>query len=154
MIVTVEGTESKAEILAEAARFFAKELLGSRMAKNLIIDIEVLKKFDVEGCCGNEDETKRSRWFTISLKDRKIGDMIQTLAHEMVHVKQYVRNELGNKSVLVCRGDKIVLRSQWMGEVWEPKGNEDAYFDAPWEIEAYGRERGLAVRFMKYNKEF
>jgi hypothetical protein len=37
----------------------------------------------------------------------------------------------------------LKIYSKWMGQIWKPKGKEDAYFDAPWEIEAYGREVGL-----------
>jgi hypothetical protein len=37
-----------------------------------------------------------------------------------------------------------------MGVVWKPARKEDPYFDAPWEVEAYGKEVGLFQRFFKH----
>jgi hypothetical protein len=152
MIITLEGLSKqsrKADCLVEAAEFFAEALLGKRMAKSITCDIEVRKKTDFKGECVNEDDTRRSRWFTISLRDENINEMIKTLAHEMVHVKQHVRNELGKKHVVLHK-DGFVIQTEWQGQIWRPKKGEDAYYDSPWEIEAYGREVGLAYRFMKY----
>ena len=55
-----------------------------------------------------------------------------TLAHEMVHVKQYVRHEL--KEPTVWKGTNI-------------NTDKVEYWDLPWEIEAHGREIGLFVRW-------
>jgi hypothetical protein len=57
----------------------------------------------------------------------RLRDMLTTLAHEMVHVKQY---ELGQNK------------------------NEDEfdYWDKPSEIEAHGRETGLFVTWAEQNK--
>jgi hypothetical protein len=60
----------------------------------------------------------------------------------MVHVKQHAKNELATGHAVAARGG-LKIYSKWMGQIWKPKGKEDAYFDAPWEIEAYGREVGL-----------
>jgi len=68
--------------------------------------------------------------------------MIKVLGHEMVHVKQHAKNELATGHAVAARGG-LKIYSKWMGQIWKPKGKEDAYFDAPWEIEAYGREVGL-----------
>jgi hypothetical protein len=75
--------------------------------------------------------------------------MIKILGHEMVHVKQHSKNELQNGHVVAARGG-LKIYSKWMGEIWKPKGKEDAYFDAPWEIEAYGREVGLYAKWVQY----
>jgi hypothetical protein len=57
----------------------------------------------------------------------RLRDMLTTLAHEMVHVKQY---ELG----------------QYKNE------DEFDYWDKPSEIEAHGRETGLFVTWAEQNK--
>lgn len=75
--------------------------------------------------------------------------MIKTLAHEMVHVKQHVRNELGKKHVVLYRGG-FDIQTEWCGEIWTPKKGEDPFYDSPWEVEAYGKEVGLTHRFAKY----
>lgn len=154
MIITLEGLETeadKADCLTVATEFFAEALLGKRMAKSLTLDLEVRsrKKTDFKGECINEDGTRRSRWFTIVLRNESINEMIKTLAHEMVHVKQHVRNELGKKHVVLHK-DGLDIKTEWLGTIWEPKKGEDPYYDSPWEIEAYGREVGLAYRFSKY----
>jgi hypothetical protein len=154
MDIQVTCTSAKtAAAIKDAAIFLLKEVLGPRMAEGVTLDIDVVKKLDVEGECVNEDETKRSRWFTITLKDAPFNKLLETLAHELVHVKQYVRNELGIKSLVLTKGGRMKFTTKWMGEVWVPKGNEDDYFDTPWEIEAFGREQGLANRYINYRKQ-
>ena len=144
MIITIDGTGPRnANKLEEAARFFADLLLHSRTVQKLVIDLEIVKKLDVDGECISEDEHKNPRYFTIRLKAQKIEDMIKTLSHELVHVKQYAKNELGKEMSLARGGKGLRIVSRWHGEYWFPKGKEDGYWDAPWEIEAYGREVGL-----------
>lgn len=118
------------------------------MVRNLIIDIEHTPKSDVQGECFDEDGTRNPRWFTINLRGaRDDDDIIQTLAHEMVHVKQYAKNELQSGVMVAARGG-LKMSSKWMGKVWKPKEKEDHYYDSPWEIEAYGREIGLYQRWL------
>lgn len=142
MIISIEGTGPRnADKLEEAARFFAAQLMHARMVQNLEIDLEIVRKIDVDGECISEDDHRNPRYFTIRLKQMPLEEMIKTLGHEMVHVKQYAKNEL-SKQFRVARGG-LSISSKWRGEWWEPKGKEDGYWDAPWEIEAYGREVGL-----------
>ena len=62
---------------------------------------------------------------------------MKTLAHELVHVKQYVLGELTYRT---------------HGMVWKKITSAPAnifdYFETPFEIEAYGREKGLLVAFL------
>jgi hypothetical protein len=59
--------------------------------------------------------------------------MLETLAHEMVHVKQFARRELHPAN------------DEWYGKTYNPKKVD--YWDLPWEIEAHGRETGLFIRW-------
>lgn len=151
MIITVEGFSKKQALeIEEAAEFFAHQLMDPRMVRNLTIDIERNRKLDVMGEVTNEDDTTTSRWFTITLRGAKDDeDVIKTLAHEMVHVKQYAKNEL-SKQMRVTRGLGFRLATKWQGEFWKPKSKEDPYWDAPWEIEAYGREVGLYHKWVQH----
>jgi hypothetical protein len=102
------------------------------------------------GECIDEDGTRNPRWFTINLRDAKDDeDVIKTLAHEMVHVKQHAKNEL-SKQIRVTKGKSFQLASIWKGKPWLPKRKEDLYWDAPWEIEAYGREVGLYYKWLQH----
>lgn len=150
MQITVTGMVGKHQekkLLIEAANFFAHQLMDPRMVRNLVIDLEVRDKLDVQGECVDEDGTNSPRFFTIALRRQKMDEMIKTLGHEMVHVKQYAKNELKSGVMVPARGG-FKMTSKWQGQIWKPKGKEDGYFDAPWEIEAYGREVGLFAKWL------
>ena len=70
-------------------------------------------------------------------------EILKTLGHELVHVKQYVKGELGTDR----HG-----RLRYNGVHYDPQ-NLLEYFDLPYEIEAYGREKGLLVGFLAIWKE-
>jgi len=66
-----------------------------------------------------------------------VSELLRALAHEMVHVKQYVMGEL------TYRTHGMV----WKKVTYAPDNIFD-YFETPFEIEAYGREKGLLVAFL------
>ncbi len=68
--------------------------------------------------------------------------ILKTLAHELVHVKQYLVGDLTWR-------DKGML---WKGEIFAPEYLTD-HLETPYEIEAYGREKGLLVSFLMRWKE-
>ena len=153
MLVTVTNTtEKNKKLLAEAANFFADILMDPRMIRNITLDIEIVSGLDVEGECIDEDGIKNPRWFTINLRKQDINEMIKVLAHEMVHVKQHAKNELSSGHMIATRGG-LKMSSKWMGEIWKPKAKEHHYFDAPWEVEAYGREVGLFQRYVAFKND-
>jgi hypothetical protein len=63
-----------------------------------------------------------------------------TLAHEVVHVKQYATGELRDYR-------KRYHRTRWQGKVVDE--HEVYYYDLPWEIEAHGREGGMYIRWQE-----
>lgn len=151
MEIHVFGTKNKKLIreLTDAAEFYAGILFDPRMARNIELDIEINKSLDVEGHCVCEEEKKNPRFFTIELRNKRTDeDVFKTLAHEMVHVKQYAKNQLYKRFGL-SRG-AVGIESVWEGKCWRPKRAEHKYFDSPWEVEAYGREVGLYLRWLEY----
>ena len=68
--------------------------------------------------------------------------ILRTLAHELVHVKQYIMGELTWR-------DKGLL---WKDETYDALYLTD-HLETPYEIEAYGREKGLFVSFLMRWKE-
>lgn len=153
MQVKVKGfTKQQTKELTEAAHFFAKKLMDPRMVRNIVLDIERTKTSDVEGECVDEDGTKNPRWFTVNLRGNPgDDDLIKTLAHEMVHVKQHAKNELQCGVVVPGKGG-LAVHSKWMGKIWKPGRREDHYYDSPWEIEAYGREVGLYQKWIEHTE--
>ena len=66
-----------------------------------------------------------------------IEQLIQTIAHEMVHIKQFVKGQISYKG-----------RSMyWLGNrVVKSKIN---YYDHPWEIDAWSKEKVLSAKIYK-----
>lgn len=150
-VIGMVGKRAEKAKLIEAAEFFAAKLMDPRMVRNLVIDLEVRKNLDVQGECVDEDGCRNPRFFTIALKRQEINEMIKTLAHEMVHVKQHAKNELQSGIMVAARGG-LKMHSKWKGEIWKPKARQDAYYDSPWEIEAYGMEVGLFAKWQASRK--
>ena len=154
MKISIFGTGPRnADKLEEAARFFASQLLHTRTVDKIELDLEIENKLDVEGECISEDDHKNPRYFTIRLRKQPLNEMIRTLAHEMVHVKQYAKNELGKELSLARGGKGLRIVTRWQGEYWTPGTKEDEYWDAPWEIEAYGREVGLHHKWVAFSSK-
>ena len=88
--------------------------------------------FAKDDCLGLPSNKK----FVINLEWSKLGKrVLQCLAHEMVHVKQYAKGELKFHE----KGNMVTFqREQYQG---------DEYWESLWEIEAYGREVGLYQKF-------
>lgn len=62
--------------------------------------------------------------------------LIIAMAHEMVHVKQYAKGQI--KHTRNGKGRK------WMG-----KSIRASYYDCPWEVEAFSKERVLANKVFR-----
>ena len=68
--------------------------------------------------------------------------ILRILAHELVHVKQYLMGDLTWR-------DKGMM---WRGEMFLPEYLTEQ-LDTPYEIEAYGKEKGLFISFLLKWKE-
>ena len=147
MLLHVKGSNKKVRQLVEMATwFYAEKLMGKRLMSGLEITIKLkknlLSKEGNEGSAIWEDDSYRPKEFIIELDTTvKIRNLLITLAHEMVHIKQWARDEMYeymNVAGLVrFKGEKIHL------ELTD-------YWDYPWEIEAYGKQLGLFVRFCEH----
>lgn len=123
----------KAEIKFATA-FFAKYVMGERLAKNLDIEIQFEDQGKAEGYCGPAVDGRFPRSFEFGIKPSlRRHKMLQCLAHEMVHVKQYARGELSNG----------LITAKWQGKSYKLTDSMEDYLNWPWEIEAYGRDRSL-----------
>lgn len=158
MRVTVSGkvTKKLSKQLVEASKFFADLLMDPRMVKNIILNLKLIKNLDSCGYCEVASNGKPYRKFVLEILADSKEDPLETLAHEMVHVKQYAKNELSDDLTLASRFANVPnaehLYTRWKGELWKPKGKEDPYFDSPWEIEAFGRGSGLYIRWQILKK--
>ena len=145
MIVQIEGSTQSKKKHVEMAAYFFERILFKRKLPSLVLNIELIHRLkykeDTEGDCIWEDRRTKPREFTIRLdSSNNLADLIKTLAHEMVHVKQYALGEMKDSGISL---DLIY----WQNEEYD--SSKVHYYDWPWEIEAAGREMGLYVRYME-----
>jgi len=79
--------------------------------------------------------------FTINIDcDMGVNQTLRSIAHEMVHVKQFAQKQL-----IYHADDNLVY---WRGDIvsWNQQDLE-VYYNSPWEVEANGREIGLYEMF-------
>ena len=143
MLLHIRGSNQyNRKLVSRATWWYAEKLMSNRLMSGLEIDINLRKnlidKEDCEGTATWEDENSRPKEFTIELDvTYSIRDALITLAHEMVHIKQWAKGEMYEylKSGLI-RFHKTKFDVD----------NID-YWDYPWEVEAFGKQLGLFVRF-------
>jgi len=148
MIVQFTDFPEELQPLAtEALEFYASKLMSKRLSNKLFIEIEGrdgLIDGYANALCTWENDWYRPRDFHIEVNtDQKLEELFTTLAHEMVHVKQFARGEM--RDVFYP-----AKRTMWFKE--SVSRDKTDYWDLPWEIEAHGRERGLFVRFVEAKK--
>jgi len=140
-MITVKGGNKNQKKYVESIVHFCINKFMPRMQN---LDITVRLK-DLKGkaygyCLAiDDDDTRpdRPRTFEIEVHSKmRLRKLLETVAHEMVHVKQYAKSEL-------YQGQRI-NKHRWQGK-W--MRNSLNYWDQPWEIEAHGRESGLFVQW-------
>lgn len=119
-----------------AVNFFALNLMSRKMVDNLYIQLRFNDKL---GVCGFAEIKEynlagKPRGFEIEINPT-IGavEIFKTIAHEMVHIKQYV----------YCETNDTLTK-------WKDKRVDSDvvdYWIQPWEIEAHGYELGLFQMF-------
>ncbi len=141
-ITNIDDPDREAVIRA-AVLFYGKKLLPT-LYKKITVTINYNKDIPVEFEAETNwmDKNVFPKQFEISLCKgvKNFRKILQTLAHEMVHVKQFAKGEIYNH--------KYRRTFKW-GKRHFNIDKED-YWDLPWEIEAYGRELGLYIKFKDY----
>ena len=118
--------------------YLTKLGLDKSISDELELYISVRKDKD-RGYCAPCGMRKDPRSFFIMLNPYEETSILQTLAHELVHVAQFATGQL----------KMFKTFSRWDGKKFNGKKDEmDDYYDSPWEIEAFGREEGLFLRFL------
>ena len=151
MKIYIEGYRSHNQklynLVRDASWFYGLKLLGGRMARHIILDIKLtkdLKKKDNSyGYCHITGELENPREFMIEVDASMkypFDQILIWIAHEFVHLKQFVRKEL-------C--DYETGRVQWKSRSY----GRVKYDDMPWEKEAYRLEEKLYNEFTEWYYE-
>ena len=131
----------------KAVKFFCNRLLGNplydKISVHLVFD-KTLSKSNEYAYCDWEDKGFKSKSFTITI-DPSLHkkNMLLTLAHEMVHVKQYAKGELKD----YVKMNKVKFKNEFI------ESSKVDYWELPWEIEALGREIGLYYKFLENERK-
>lgn len=139
MIVDFENTGPNQKDLEDACYFFAGQLLHKRTLDvlDIMIEFEEFERNTAGFCMWQEAQD-----YVITIDPRMSKfKMLETLAHEMIHVKQYAKKELVEKP------DGTTL---WKKTRYDRKDVD--YMNFPWEIEAYAKERELLKSYLKWRK--
>jgi len=159
MLIYIKGVRSKKtrERIRNSVKFYLTKLLGKRKRDNLSIFVNILSKSadgDTYGYCdplGKNEKTGRDEYEITCVHQPKInplkGNVYRTLAHELVHVKQFATGQMSRYIVTKkTSSGRRLTGTLWEGKVYTNSKYEDTdegYYNSPWEIEAYGREVGL-----------
>ena len=130
------GSKFQREVVYKVIGWTIRRLKLSRMS-SLDIHVILRKLRGVDGYCSMEDDERRI--FTIEArKSLKLRQLIMTLIHEMVHVKQFVRNEMDDFP--------INGRHRWKSGTVQ---RNVSYYDLPWEKEAMRLQEKLTDEFWR-----
>lgn len=139
MILSVKKCPEKdfRPYIKRAAIYYSEILIPSKKLRNHIsVDVK-FENMDVWGMAYIDDynASNKPRHFHVLLhKHIGAANILKTLAHEMVHVKQFLYGET-NETLSVWRGLPI-------------NSDEVDYYFQPWEIEANGLQESLFAKFV------
>lgn len=108
-----------------AINYFADYLISRQMQRFITLHFVFRYNLDCLGITSINDYNDRNqpRDFVIEInRNQSEIELLKTLAHELVHVKQYIYNELNDD------------QSLWLGKRYNP--DKIPYDQQPWEVEA------------------
>ena len=160
-MVRVQNTlldKSDVTYIKEYANFVLNRFVSKSIQKGALVKIKIVHPEDLDDE-EYEDAKNVRAWCMYQgvINDKRQFDVVLTyprynatakkpltrmkkilidLGHEMIHVKQYLNNEIFDYKNGFVR---------YKGEEFDDsyKSKLENYFESPWEIEAYGRELGL-----------
>jgi len=139
------GSKWQRSMSKSMVEFAAHYLMSGRLANTLTVKVKIIddlwQKDHCHADCIYVDSDYRPKEFLIRVDGGMMErPFLETIAHEMVHIKQYARDEMR---------ELYDGRHRFLGSYYDSDLN---YWEQPWEIEAHGRERGLFEMWVDENK--
>lgn len=132
LIEVTGGKKSQREVAHKVVAFMIKKLMPRLKTLEITIELKTIPQRDK--AWGLVEIQDNNREFIIELEKKLcLYDFVTSLIHEMIHVKQYVRNELKDEGLTVF----------WKGE----DCSKIAYSKQPWEVEAYTLQGRYSIEF-------
>ena len=126
--------------LVKGLDFYTKELMHRNLSRNLFVTLVVDNKMLDYGerFVTNINDQYKPRKFVVKLNS-SMTDPLCTLAHEMVHIKQYAKGELSP-----CH---TKWKSMHINEL------NMKYLDLPWEKQAFRYDYQLYEKFLEFEQQ-
>jgi hypothetical protein len=149
-MISVKGgsgyvTKKEQWYIKDLCEFIAEKFFTKRLREKLEINVKLSNYLRDEGFLGDcvwEDQHYKPREFTLNIdREGRIAQILNTVAHEMVHVKQMAKGEFYQ---LMRKPSGI---HKFNGRTLDQ--NKIDYWDQPWEIEAHGRAIGLVNQWAR-----
>jgi len=124
-----------------ATKWMSALIMSNQLMPNITVHVVFQTEEGLKGSTECIDSDVKPREFQITIDpnlSRK--SQLRTLAHELVHVKQFSCGEM--------RYTKYTELIKWYKQTLHCEETE--YWDLPWEIEAFGREHGMYVRYIDH----
>lgn len=139
MYYSITGGNKKQRSLIESIVTEMAPIILGRIHNSIDVDFKIKRNLDADGWCEWMDDNLRPREFKIEVRaEQSIPDLILTICHELVHVRQMAKRELYE-----------IFRPNHM-RVWKGKRLEKdpSYRNQPWEKEAYRLQSRYAKEFV------
>ena len=157
-------------VVRKYARFVLNRMVRPGIQSKSRVTVKILGEQEIRDAADLLDLKKYKAWctydgiddngtkkFTVVLDHKHVNkkgkkpitrlkNLLIDLGHELVHVKQYLNNEMFDYKNGEVRHKGVVFDASYMED-------EEAYYESPWEIEAYGREYGLYKMFCHHLKQ-
>lgn len=163
IIQTNHLNKQELSMIKKYSKFVLDKFVSRSIQNKAIIKINVVSANDLDNYADVDDLKNYSAWVTYEgiQNDKKVFKVIVNqshvnrrakktltrmkkllidLGHELVHVKQYLNNEMF---------DYVAGGVRYKGSFFDHsyKDDEEAYYESPWELDSYGREYGLWKMF-------
>ncbi len=139
------------DIIAEAVGSALDVLVSKRMKRTLFFEIfiekDLYKERNIWGDMDIEDDEEQSpKFYTIRLNYSGVesfAKMLETLAHELVHVEQFATRRLRN----LAKPFTVAYEKNHYNTLKMP------YYQRPWEIEAHELENSVYNYMIKSSRK-
>jgi hypothetical protein len=138
------------DVIIEAVNSALDVLVSKRMKKTLSFEIEIkkdmFKERNVWGDMDVEDDEKSPKFYNITLNYSGVesfAKMLETLAHELVHVEQFATRRLRN----LAKPFTVAYEKNHYDTLKMP------YYQRPWEIEAHELENSVYNYMIKSSRK-
>tara|TARA_B100001939_G_C16910325_1_gene604270 strand:- start:874 stop:1383 length:510 start_codon:yes stop_codon:yes gene_type:complete len=138
------------DVITEAVNSALDVLVSKRMKKTLSFEIEIkkdmFKERNVWGDMDVEDDEKSPKFYNITLNYSGVesfAKMLETLAHELVHVEQFATRRLRN----LAKPFTVAYEKNHYNTLKMP------YYQRPWEIEAHELENSVYNYMIKSSRK-